>query len=211
VTVKRRRLTVAFVVAAILVLGIGASLYGFYQSVLPNLRIVRVGMLWRSGQPNALGLRVAYWAGVKTILCLRDGDDAETKAEEEFAKSHGMLFIQNQLRYSGQNLDEAVPRFLEVVSDARRQPVLVHCSRGKERTGICAAVFRMEFDGWTNEQALEEMYALGFDRDTLPELERYVASYRPQERSGPPAVAAGSPYPATPTPTEPQEPLRATP
>jgi hypothetical protein len=70
--------------------------------------------------------------------------------------------------------------------------VLVHCSRGKERSGVCGAVFRIEFDGWTNEQALAEMYGLGFKRGTLPALERFVASYQPQWRGGGTAVAAGT-------------------
>jgi len=178
----------------VIVLGLGllgAGVYGFFQSGLPNLRIVRHGVLWRSGQPSALGLRVAYWAGVKTIICLRDGNDPVTRAEEQFAKGHGMTFVQNQLRYTGQDLNETVHRFLDVVRDPRAQPVLVHCSRGKERTGVCTAVFRMEFDGWTSEEALREMYALGFRQGTLPELEQYVSAYRPRGRGQTRALATG--------------------
>jgi len=190
---------------------IGGGTYGFYQSVLPNLRIVRHGVLWRSGQPNLLGLYVARWAGVKTLICLRDGDDAETKTEAEFARAHGMVFVQNQLRYSGENLHEAVSRFLEVVRDPQAQPVLVHCSRGKERTGVCSAVFRIEFDGWTDEQALREMYGLGFDRGTLPELEQFVSSYRASDGKAVPATVATAEPASAPPSGGPRKSARATP
>jgi protein tyrosine/serine phosphatase len=180
----------------VLLLGLVGCVYGFYQSVLPNLRVVRVGVLWRSGQPSALGLHLARLAGIKTIVCLRDGTDDLVQAETAFAKRNGILFVQNQLRYSGEGIDTTVARFLQLLGDPNRQPLLVHCSRGKERTGVCAAVFRMELDGWTNERALREMYALGFKEDTLPELERFVATYEPHWAEQKPAltrVDAGTP------------------
>ena len=206
-SVNRKR---ALLVAAVLVLGIVAGIYGFCQSALPNLRIVRHGVLWRCGQPNALGLRVAQWAGVRTIVCLRDGTDDRVVAERELAQRLGMRFVQDQLQYSGEDAEATVSHFLQVVGDVRQQPVLVHCARGKERTGVCGAVFRIALDGWTNERALQEMYALGFKQGSLPELERFVASYPPQRRLDRPTVAADREHRATP-PGKPQEPGGATP
>jgi protein tyrosine/serine phosphatase len=173
----------ALLVSAVAIVGmLTGGLYLVYQSFLPNLRVVRDGVLWRSGQPSRVGLHLAHWAGVRTIVCLREGADDGIQAEAAFAEHHGILFIQNPLLFSGKGIDTAVSRFMEVVGDARRQPVLVHCARGKERSGVCGAVFRMEFDGWTNAEALREMQALGFAEDTLPALRRYVATYRPQRR-----------------------------
>jgi protein tyrosine phosphatase (PTP) superfamily phosphohydrolase (DUF442 family) len=182
----------AFLAVLTVLLLAGTTLLAFYQYVMPNLQVVRVGVLWRSGQPSRLGLRLARWAGVRTIVCLRGSEDAETQAEADYAKRHGILFIQNELRFSGESLDETIARFLEAVSDPERQPVLVHCARGQERSGVCGAVFRMEFDGWSNGKALEEMYALGFERGTIPSLEGYVASYRPRALLAGRAVVAGA-------------------
>ncbi len=201
-----KRMRAALTVAAALALGCAAGLFAFHQSILPNLRIVRAGVLWRSGQPNALGLRIAHWAGIRTIVCLRDGSDPEVREEAAFARRHGIAFVLNPLRFSGENLDAAVRRFLDAVAETSRRPVLVHCARGKERSGVCAAVFRIEFDGWTSDQALREMYALGFEPGSLPELERFVATYQPQRPElGPDGQAARGSLPLLGWLPEPQE------
>ena len=49
-----------------------------------------------------------------------------------------------------------VEEFLAIVADPDRRPVLLHCNHGIDRTGVMIAVFRMEYDGWSNEEALQE-------------------------------------------------------
>ncbi len=76
-----------------------------------------------------------------------------------------------------------VKRFLEVMSDPSNYPVLVHCFAGTHRTGAYVAVYRMEFDGLSNRQAIAELtvngYAnLGEEMDLLEYLERYQPSGR---------------------------------
>jgi protein tyrosine phosphatase (PTP) superfamily phosphohydrolase (DUF442 family) len=55
-----------------------------------------------------------------------------------------------------------VVRFLQIVTDPQRIPVLVHCQHGADRTGTMAAVFRVAVQGWTKEEAIREMTAGGF-------------------------------------------------
>jgi protein tyrosine/serine phosphatase len=57
---------------------------------------------------------------------------------------------------------EKVCRLMRNVS--RVSPVLFHCLHGKDRTGIVAASYRIMYQGWAVEAAIEEMYALGFHR-----------------------------------------------
>ena len=54
-------------------------------------------------------------------------------------------------------------RFLTLVAEPTRRPVLVHCEQGFHRTGILCAAYRIRACGWALEQALEEMRAYGFD------------------------------------------------
>ncbi|MBN2210712.1 MAG: dual specificity protein phosphatase family protein, partial [Sedimentisphaerales bacterium] len=55
-----------------------------------------------------------------------------------------------------------VVRFLEIVSDPERQPVLVHCQHGADRTGTMCAMYRIVIEGWPKEEALREMTLGGF-------------------------------------------------
>jgi tyrosine-protein phosphatase SIW14 len=66
------------------------------------------------------------------------------------------------------------------VNDPARQPVYVHCAAGRHRTGVMTAVYRMECDGWTADQAYTEMKQYKFGWDFLhPEFKRFVYRYRP--------------------------------
>ena len=59
--------------------------------------------------------------------------------------------------------DKNVEEFLKIMADPKNHPVLVHCFRGVHRTGTYCAIYRMEFQGWSNEEAMEELKALGYD------------------------------------------------
>ena len=46
---------------------------------------------------------------------------------------------------------------MKIVSDKERQPVFVHCQYGADRTGTMCAAYRIAVQGWTKEEAIEEM------------------------------------------------------
>ncbi len=80
--------------------------------------------------------------------------------------------------------DEGVRTFKEIMSNPRNYPVLVHCFNGIHRSGAYCAIYRMEFEHWTNQQAMAEMKACGYtnleeELDILQYLEDYVPSWRP--------------------------------
>ena len=58
-------------------------------------------------------------------------------------------------------IKEAV-RFLQIVTDPKRAPVLVHCQHGADRAGTMSAIYRVAVQGWTKEEALREMKEGGF-------------------------------------------------
>ncbi|WP_426397031.1 dual specificity protein phosphatase family protein [Ralstonia sp. R-29] len=41
-------------------------------------------------------------------------------------------------------------------------PVLIHCQHGADRTGLVSALYRVVYQGWTKEQALEELQHGGY-------------------------------------------------
>ena len=63
------------------------------------------------------------------------------------------------------------------MEDPAHWPVLMHCESGVHRTGLMTALHRMQYDGWSAEEAIDEMYRSGFfwgtrDRSALPEFLR---------------------------------------
>jgi protein tyrosine/serine phosphatase len=55
-----------------------------------------------------------------------------------------------------------VVEFLQIVTNPKRTPVLVHCQHGADRTGTTVAVYRIAVQGWSKEEAIREMTQGGF-------------------------------------------------
>lgn len=132
--------------------------------------------LYRGAQPTPEGYRQLKQLGVKTVINLRHLHSS--KADIEAA---GMTCIELPLSAdlfgSEPPTDEKIQKFFDVVLDPARQPVYIHCMAGKDRTGTMAALYRIEIDGWSPEEAAEEMRLFGF-HTYYRDLARFVAAYR---------------------------------
>jgi len=172
----------------VLVLIIGPIVYAEREVAhRRNFRVVRDGVLYRSGRMTRDALkRVINDYGIKTVICLRDGSTAPDRAEEAFCNREEINFVRippNRWDETGGEppAEEGVRKFREVLSDPRNHPVLLHCLAGIHRTGIFTAIYRMEFEHWINEQAMEEMRACGYvELDEHSDVSNYLEQYRPQ-------------------------------
>jgi protein tyrosine/serine phosphatase len=163
-----------------------------------NLRVVREGVLYRSGQNSLAGLRsVKHDLGIKTVVSLReairDGHASSDLAEEEYCAREELNFHRIVLgKWYAEDgstpAEEGVRRFREIMADPNNYPVLVHCLAGIHRTGACCAIYRMEQEHWTNAQALAEMKEAGYvtlddEWDILGYLEMYQPTWKePREQ-----------------------------
>ena len=72
------------------------------------------------------------------------------------------------------------------MDDPASYPVLIHCKAGLHRTGILAALYRMEYEGWTREEALHELKAHGYGEFASTAanhyINQYVLGYQPRAR-----------------------------
>lgn len=152
-----------------------------------NFHVVREGVLYRSGQLNLDGLRrLVHDHGIRTIVNLRDGEQSEDRAEEEWARKNDVVFVRIPPRRWWAS-DGTVPAekglaaFRAVLDDPARQPVLVHCYAGIHRTGAYCAVYRMDYEGWSNDEALAEMQLLGYgpNEEEVEDVLTYLGRYRP--------------------------------
>ena len=67
------------------------------------------------------------------------------------------------------------------MDEKENYPVLVHCFAGAHRTGAYVAVYRMEYDGWSNEKAIAELRTCGYSTiDGDLDVNEFLSTYRPQ-------------------------------
>lgn len=133
---------------------------------VPNLYKVS-NVLYRSAQPTSQGMVNLKDLGVKTVINLRSfHSDRDEIGKTDLDYKHITMKAWHPER------KEAV-RFLRIVTDPARGPVLVHCMHGADRTGTMCAVYRIAVQGWTKEEAIREMTDGGFHFhktfDNLPE------------------------------------------
>ena len=151
-----------------------------------NFHVVQEGVLYRSGQlPLPRLQHMVFTRGIRTIVCLRHGNDAKDQSEENWAKSNSIKFVRipppswNPDADGKIPADKALQTFRDVMDDPANYPVLVHCFAGIHRTGAMCAVFRMDYQGWSNEQAMKEMRALGYSiLDDHEDVHSYMTKYR---------------------------------
>jgi protein tyrosine/serine phosphatase len=181
----------------------------YYRYTLEHtkrLRPVVEGKLYRSGCLTANGFRDAIVSlKIKTVISFWDEDpdpllhgsrfDATAIRESDLCKNLGVdyKFIFVSLlpdSSAGKEIPKAVDEFLKVMDDESSYPVLIHCKAGLHRTGVMAAIYRMEYDGWSRADAMRELRAHGFGYFTGncsdPYVYQYVMTYRPRHLTSAP-------------------------
>ena len=122
---------------------------------VPNLHKVS-DQLYRSAQPTAEGMRNLKALGIKTIVNLRS---LHSDRDEIGKTALGYEPISMKAWHPE---EEDIVKFLKIVTDPKRTPVLVHCHYGADRTGTMCAVYRLAIQGWSKQEALKEMTEGGF-------------------------------------------------
>ncbi len=135
---------------------------------LPNLYRVS-DSLYRGAQPDKEGIRELEKMGVRTVVNLRKlhSDNDELKG--------------TNLRYEHiwanpiHAENEDVVKFLKIAMNPNTAPVFVHCRQGSDRTGMMCAIYRIVVQGWSKQEALDEMTRGGFGyHDDFDNLAEYI-------------------------------------
>lgn len=122
---------------------------------VPNLHKVSDN-LYRSAQPSAEGMINIRSIGVETVVNLRSfHSDSDNIAQTGMGYEH--IYMK-----AWHPEEKEVIRFLQIVTNPKRTPVLVHCQHGADRTGTMSAVYRIAVQGWSTEEALREMVEGGY-------------------------------------------------
>lgn len=131
---------------------------------------------YRGSQPDAAQFQDLKRLGVKMVIDLRKDKVEEASA---WAKAAGLQYINIPLTTKRAASEDQSSYFLKLVNDPANWPIYVHCKGGRHRTGEMTAIYRITRDGWTANQAYQEMKKYDFeDSFFYPRtLKKYVFSY----------------------------------
>lgn len=139
-----------------------------FGEVTPNL--------FRGGQPGVDGFKTLKEMGVGIVVDMRGGSNEQEKAA---VTKFGMEYVSIPWHCTFPS-DEPMARFLKLMDENRDKKVFVHCRLGADRTGMAIAAYRMASEGWSADEALNEMAQFGFDWEHhmfCPTLERFEKSF----------------------------------
>jgi len=116
--------------------------------------------LYRGAEPDDACLDRLAARGIRTIVNLRDERDASER-ERSRAAALGMRYVNQPMSGFGRPALPEVRTILATLLAAEGQPVFVHCKRGRDRTGVVIAAYRMAHDGWAADRAVDEAKRFG--------------------------------------------------
>ncbi|PRA26921.1 dual specificity protein phosphatase family protein [Pseudomonas poae] len=112
--------------------------------------------LYRSALPDSDAVPTLEKLKIGTVINFLPESDAN------WLKSSDIRQV--QLSYRTNHVDDSdVLAALRAIQQAEANgPVLMHCKHGSDRTGLMAAMYRVVIQGWSKEDALNEMTLGGF-------------------------------------------------
>ncbi|MEI7509621.1 MAG: dual specificity protein phosphatase family protein [Flavobacterium sp.] len=155
----KKKLLIATVVV---ILGITGK-YVYDRHINHNFMTITEGKVYKSGviPPDEIADYVKKYH-IKSIVDLRfpgTGDEvnnpeipAELTAEKNaVAKIQGVNYFNNGSDQvpKQENLDS----FFKIMDNKDNYPVLIHCYHGIGRAQLYSALYRIEYEGWSNEEA----------------------------------------------------------
>ena len=115
---------------------------------------------YRGSQPTAEQFAQLKRLGIRTVIDLRED---YKKDEEASVRDLGMNFFRIPLKTRVAATAEQTAYFLSLVNDPANWPVYVHCKGGRHRTGAMTGIYRITHDGYTADQAWQEMKRYDFN------------------------------------------------
>lgn len=149
-----------------------------------NFHTAIEGQLYRSGQIPAARL-TAYLKkfGIKTIINLRSKAERIVccRGEEDAAKAAGTTVHYVPMSAGRASTRAEVLELLKIF-DATKEPVLIHCSQGINRTGEACALWCLEKMHMTNDEALKQFDSkFGYILKDRPEKFLFIKAWQGRE------------------------------
>ncbi len=127
--------------------------------------------LYRAEQPDDEAMVQLQAMGIHSALNLREYHDDNGEADGTTLKLYRVAMNAGEIN------DALVEKALDAIAVAPK-PLLVHCWHGSDRTGAIVAMYRMVFQDWPRERAIDEFVngGFGYHQSFYPNIERYLES-----------------------------------
>ena len=126
------------------------------QKGVPNFGEVTPN-LYRGGLASGEGIKALKKLGMDVIIDTHAND----VSEQRDVQALGMKYVAIPWHCPWPH-DEVFAKFLKVVHDNKGKKMFVHCRLGDDRTGMMVAAYRIAEEGWTADEAMNEMRSFGF-------------------------------------------------
>ena len=184
----RNKKIIGFSITVIILVFVGKYVYD--MNINHNFETITEGKVYKSGviPPDEIADYVKKYH-IKSIVDLRFPGTSDlvnnpeipkelTAEQEAVAKIKGVNYFNNGSDQvpKQENLD----RFFKIMDNKENYPVLIHCYHGIGRAEMYSALYRIEYENFTNEEARQGVRALikysSFD-DGTPKGE-YLKAYK---------------------------------
>jgi protein tyrosine/serine phosphatase len=141
---------------------VGLTILAVRHFHIKHFRVVQPGVLYTSGQPRGMDYtRLLYKYHIATIINLREADEHREELwyneEVTWVRENGVDYYELPItkRPSYFPDKKTQKKFLEIMTDEKSWPVLIHDSAGKKRVSMMAAVWLIKQQGYTIEKTYQ--------------------------------------------------------
>src|SRR5262249_2992700 len=106
--------------------------------------------IYRGARPSPVGIQQLADMGVKYILNL---ELPPLTSEREAAERLGIQVIEKPMHWNWFVDDNLMNEDIAILSDPANRPIYVHCSLGRDRTGLIIGLHRVFNEGWRKDDA----------------------------------------------------------
>jgi len=111
--------------------------------------------MYRCEQPDSIGFAIIDSIGIKSVLNLRSYHEDSDLVYRLPLKQYN---VKINPYYFG---DKEIVKALRILESSPK-PIVIHCNIGGDRTGVVIAMYRIIYQNWTKEKALNEMKDGGY-------------------------------------------------
>jgi protein tyrosine phosphatase (PTP) superfamily phosphohydrolase (DUF442 family) len=137
-----------------LTLIVAGLLYGYWVLFEYRLTVISAGRVYQSAaMPIPALLKATKRHCIGTVIDFRCPDDPGVDMECRALRPTGIRYV--HIPTAQVPCDAMLEQYMNAILEALQsnQGVLVHCKHGEGRAVMYAALYRIEFEGWTAESA----------------------------------------------------------
>ncbi|KAE8353924.1 tyrosine phosphatase family-domain-containing protein [Aspergillus coremiiformis] len=133
--------------------------------------------IYRSAFPSSWNLPALKKLGLKTIVTLVD--EPYSMSHMNFLRENGIahfrIVVQANKDPQEKTPDHVINGILEILLNKANHPILIHCNKGKHRTGCVVACFR-KVQGWNLRDVLDEYFRYSWPKSRALD-EKFIEAF----------------------------------